>query len=730
MTRSLNKLPTLTFSDPQDVDRILRGKDFSIFALQGYLEQIEAASGHDLSAVRRFAQHSLIYQSDDTHLQSRRLIAAVFSEKALDAWVPMMDAAIAVRLDALAQVQDADLMRDFVDPLFCDVILPIIGFDPHPKGQAEMLNAVADLRKFTEKFLSLRELRKMNAWLNDTGLVAPNMDTQADGPATLSSHVAAALGDVPDKENMVRDTGLSLFVAAHSAGLGLGFAAWGLLMHGQGEWQDAGQRDWPDRKLEQVLSVYLSTRFVGRVSDADGDVGGCPVHHNQHISLDMQASNLALRKDWLSQDRPNGVRSPTQAFGAGRHKCPGEAFARLFILRALPALSRRFPDMILHKDRCSFLVSPMLQGPRALPCTPVPLCEKPAAKLWNVKDHTTARAIITDDKGFAPPQMEAHLQALHDKSGRDLSPVIHIAKNAMFFMSGPRHAAARKSVMQVLGQNRLRVWHGLIDDRIQVALDALQASGAPDLVEDFANPVFRAITKPILGLHPSDLDRFDTLAPVLQDVLEPLLPMRQILQLQEVFAETMSLVSTGRARTEDAPSGAVSLQDHLQQNPPEGYDDADIAALVLVLYGASFNLSHTLGNALHWVLSLPWDLRQDVADPAWTNTRIEEIMSTCGSPKFIYRHARNTQQVDGLAFNAKDTACIHLNAVNRGKTTGHLSFGHGLHHCVGASLSRLLLRRAIPAVFARFPNIRLTSQGHRYFDMSQTVAMQSLKCDL
>jgi len=172
------------------------------------------------------------------------------------------------------------------------------------------------------------------------------------------------------------------------------------------------------------------------------------------------------------------------------------------------------------------------------------------------------------------------------------------------------------------------------------------------------------------------------------------------------------------------------LQHHLQENPPEGFDQDDIAALVLVLYGASFNLSHTLGNALHWVLSLPWDLRRDVQDPAWTNARLEEIISTCGSPKFIYRHARHDTKVGDLDVLAKDTACIHLNAVNLGTQTGHLSFGHGLHHCVGASLSRLLLRRAIPAVFQRYPSIRLSSQGHSYFEMSQTVAMKSLLCDL
>jgi len=37
----------------------------------------------------------------------------------------------------------------------------------------------------------------------------------------------------------------------------------------------------------------------------------------------------------------------------------------------------------------------------------------------------------------------------------------------------------------------------------------------------------------------------------------------------------------------------------------------------------------------------------------------------------------------------------------------HLAFGHGIHHCVGAPLARLLLRMACLAVLRRFPGLRL-----------------------
>ena len=38
---------------------------------------------------------------------------------------------------------------------------------------------------------------------------------------------------------------------------------------------------------------------------------------------------------------------------------------------------------------------------------------------------------------------------------------------------------------------------------------------------------------------------------------------------------------------------------------------------------------------------------------------------------------------------------------------GHLAFGHGVHHCLGAPLARMEMRIALPALLRRFPNLAL-----------------------
>ncbi|MFY9293779.1 MAG: hypothetical protein WAP03_24220 [Methylorubrum rhodinum] len=498
-------------------------------------------------------------------------------------------------------------------------------------------------------------------------------DLVADFVAPLHAAITAILAQRPGAD---ADRHPAVDVAAES----LARALYGLLTGASAAWDEAVEPDWPARRLDRLLALHLPPPWIGAI---DVPVGGG---------------------------------------AAGDGGLAGPLFRT-----AIPALARRFPRLSLHKDLARFRVAPPVPAPVALPCELHGSSRRATQRLVEVKDLDTARSIVNDDADFSPPAMEAYLRMLAAGSGRDLAPSIRIARNAMFFMSGERHALARRAVAACLGTNRLAVWTDLVDERIEAALDRLSRSGTPDLVRDFAEPLFRQVTQPILGISTRDPARFDAVAPVLQDVLEPWLPMRELMRLQDVSVELLALMQLPAAPRQGP--GASLLSSLLASELPD-FEAEDLKALVLVLYGASFNLSHTLGNALHWILGRPPDERDEVARPTWIEGNMERLIALCASPKYIYRMARRPSQRGDLTVSIGDTARFQLLSINRGATSGHLAFGHGLHHCVGAGLTRLLLRRAVPALLRRFPTITLVPQAQAYHTMSQTVAMASLPCRL
>ena len=689
-----------------------RDRAWTVPDMDQFIAALDRSGADDLTILGRVARSSIIYQTGDDHLATRRALAGFLSPAAVKRWRPVVDANIAHCLERLAASRDPDLVQDFSRPLFVGCVRDIFGLDI--PDEAGFLRDIADARSFTEPLLPMRRLREVQeSYRRLVGAVPPEQGSPAqDAPDSLAAALAGKLPDGVDLPTLV----VSVTVAAHTAAETLAFAIWGLLREGAEAWRQVAAPGWPEARLDALIRDYPSTLTLYRVARAETCVNDAPVAPGDLLALDIPAINRSLCR--------HGAAGRSMSFGEGERKCPGAAFARLLLGRALPALADRFPELALIEDRARFERTEMVQAPVSLPCTGVAPARRRRARLWEITDRSLARAIATDNVRFSPPGMEAHLEALQRASGHDLSTAIRIARNAPFFLSGERHARIRGLGFAALGANRLAAWQPLIDAEIAHALDALAQSGAPDLVRDYCDPLFRAICQPILGIRPKDPASFDRLAPMLQQVLEPLRSLPAILRAQEDL-ETLLTGFDPPAADADQAGLPPSLFARLEAESAH-LDSLDRKAIVLVFYGASFNVAHTMANILH-ALGAEDEDRRRCSDAAWFERRLDRALLPAGaSPRFIYRIAIEAGEVGGVRFAAGDTVRLVLEQVNRDPGAGHLAFGHGLHRCVGAALSRAILRRAIPALFDRFPALAFPDRRPDHTPNAQTLILAAL----
>lgn len=710
----------LTVDDAAGASAVFRDRCWGVPAVLPYIQALERDSGQDFSVLSRAVRCSLVYQSGRDHLATRRAMAAFLSPSAMESWRPIMDAHVAKALDRLATATGPDLVRDLARPLFAGCVRDVLGL--RLADDDEFFRHVSHARRFTEPLLSLRELASVqDAYRHLIDAVEGTELASLDGrPAPLA--VVLRGSELPsgvDAATLV----VSIAVAAHTASESLSFALWGLLKDGAAEWPEVAREGWVEARLEDVIRDWPSTLRLYRVAQQATSLGGRSVNPGDVVAVDVPAVNASL----CPRSAEQGVRS--FSFGDGVHKCPGAAFARLMLSRALPAIATRFPELRLIESGVRIERTEMVQAPTALPCNLAPVARRASPRQWDVVDPVVARAIATDDARFGPPAMEAHLIALQEASGHDLSTLIRIARNAPFFLSGPRHARIRLLAFEALGTNRLAGWSSFVDEAVEEALDRLGASDAPDLVSDFCDPLFRTVCGSVIGIHPRDPEVFHAMAPRLQAVLEPLRSMRAILQARTVFDTLLAQFDEADAGVhQDRPH---SLLLHLAVSEPDDLDALDRKAIALVMYGASFNVSHTLANAVLGLARQPAETRGDLADPRWTAAHLDgHIVPQAASPRFIYRIAREDGEIGGIRFAAGDTMQLQLAAINRDLGAGHLAFGHGLHRCTGAALSRLVIRKALPALFARFPGICVADADPEYADNSQTVILTALPCRL
>jgi len=108
-------------------------------------------------------------------------------------------------------------------------------------------------------------------------------------------------------------------------------------------------------------------------------------------------------------------------------------------------------------------------------------------------------------------------------------------------------------------------------------------------------------------------------------------------------------------------------------------------------------------------------------DPTAVEPAVEELLRRLGIVHAgIARVAKTDVQVAGQTIPAGGVVLCALAAANRDPAAirdpdrldltrggiGHLAFGHGVHHCLGAPLARMEMRIAFPALLRRFPDLR------------------------
>ncbi|MEI2385274.1 hypothetical protein [Breoghania sp. JC706] len=698
--------------DPDLIKEILRSAVMTPGDYAPYLDQLEAR-GTRLPHFRAMIEHSFIFLSGQEHRALRRRVASFFSHSAIERWRPQIRAATETGFERLRKAHDPDLVRDFVEPVFGDVIADFVGFDGDDRN--ELVRLIGCANNATEPLLPLSELKRIDAAMGELA------DRLVRSRRPEGSLIAFLAGDDPELDPLGADVNIAISaaIAAYTIVQTMSFALHGLLLRPREAWDEIGDLSKAAHTLELVVSLYLPTLMLGRVAEKDAEIRGCPFAAGQTIILDMVAANAALRAR-------TGERTAHMSFGAGVHKCVGEPLGRAFIEEVLPRLAHTFPGLALHRDRIRPHLTSILQCPTTLPCVLAPKNERLNARMVEIRSKADARAIVNDDATFMPPPMVEHLEALQEKSGRNLATAITVARNAPFFLSGPRHEALRRLVMDQLGGNRIAAWQPHWQNVAEEAACGLNGRAKVDLVADFTEAVFMAAVKPVLGVRAADEARFDALAPKIQEVLHPWLAMRDLLRIQDVMGELLELmVPPGQAADRPPP-----LLGALMADMPDGLDASDLKALVLVLYGASFNVRHTLANVLYHILVLPPEERRFARDREAFEKRLDGLIALCAATKYIYRVARKPVEVGGERLEAGTTARLQLLSINRHEPVGHLAFGHGLHRCLGAAMARQILRVAVPALFARHPEIALDPQRHRYLEMSQTVALERLPCIL
>ncbi|KJE20407.1 cytochrome P450 [Frankia torreyi] len=280
----------------------------------------------------------------------------------------------------------------------------------------------------------------------------------------------------------------------------------------------------------------------------------------------------------------------------------------------------------------------------------------------------------------------------------------------------PEHTRLRRMLTPEFTMRRMRALEPRIVDIVNAALDDVERAGKPaDLVSTFALPVPSLVICELLGVPYADRADFQRRTADQLDASQP--PQRRLALQQASRAYMATLVE--RARRDPG-------EDILGMLVREHGDDVSAEELVgiasLLLLAGHETTANMLGLGTLALLRHPDQLARVRDDPASVEPAVEELLRWLSIVHAgIPRTATTEVTIAGSTIAAGEHVVLALPGANRDpalvddpdhlditrEPTGHVAFGHGLHHCLGAPLARLELRIAYPSLLRRFPGLAL-----------------------
>lgn len=148
-----------------------------------------------------------------------------------------------------------------------------------------------------------------------------------------------------------------------------------------------------------------------------------------------------------------------------------------------------------------------------------------------------------------------------------------------------------------------------------------------------------------------------------------------------------------------------------------------VAMVVQLIFAGHETTQNLLGNGLYRLLENPDQLRALRADRTLLAPAIEEMLRYDPPILFTSRIAVEATEIAGVPVAADQLIMLNLTAANhdprrfadpsrfdvRRADNRHLSFGHGVHFCLGANLARLEAEVAFTTLFDRYSTIEFAS---------------------
>jgi cytochrome P450 len=340
--------------------------------------------------------------------------------------------------------------------------------------------------------------------------------------------------------------------------------------------------------------------------------------------------------------------------------------------------------------------------------------------IWFVTRHDDVVRVLLDDERFVrDPSLALSPEQLEESTSRMPESFAFIEQH-MLNRDGADHRRLRRLVTKAFTPRMVEQLRPRIEEIAGGLLDAVEARGEMDIVEEYAFPLPITVIAELLGIPVADRDRFRRWS---NAIVTPAFGPDALTEFGSLMADFVgylhSLFERRRSEPEeDLISALLQVRDG-----GDALSEQELFSMVVLLIVAGHETTvNLIANAVLALLEHTDQLAELRRDPARVSAAIEECLRYDGPvERALNRWAASDVDLGGHTIRRGDDVIVVLGSANRDPErfrdadlldldrgdTKHVAFGRGSHYCLGAPLARLEGEVALTTLLRRLPGVRL-----------------------
>ena len=289
----------------------------------------------------------------------------------------------------------------------------------------------------------------------------------------------------------------------------------------------------------------------------------------------------------------------------------------------------------------------------------------------------------------------------------------------------PKHTRLRALILKAFTPKAIAKLEDGIQSTVNQLLDLIADKKRIDVVADIAYPLPVIVIAEMLGVPPEDRDRFKVWSDDLALSVEPILVRTHVDRIKKSWDEIFEYFEGIIVKREADP------QNDLISSLIEAEDDGSklnreelLLTLLLLLVAGNETTRNMIGNGMLALLRHPDQMELLRSKPDLMESAVTEFLRYDSPVQLDGRYIMEDAEIGGKRVRAGQQLLCALGAANRDpevytdpdklditrNEAKHLSFGRGIHHCLGSSLAMLEGRIVFSALLERYSSMELACE--------------------